>query len=748
MRKGCEAAPNFCTVPVTVHMPPRKIRPGAVGAALFFLLLWVPQAQAIQYETTIDVETEQDLHDLKAQGVISDETVEALLELLDTGVDLNTASRDELYELPNLSYADVDAIIAFRELNAGIEDPADLVGAGAITAEQLQQIAPFLILQGRASPLPVSGQVRIGGRTTAGDNLAPTGFLQAKLKGPAGLTGGLTMVGTRQRLGDVRWDDVRQVLRAELPTYTLQLPKAFVQWKTPTAQVVVGTFELGFGNRLTLDNTSRYEPNGIYPDVTISTVADLSTACRETAGDLDDTPCDLENDNAYITPDYKWRERFRGVAARLQQIHLAPHADLAATGFLSYQSRTVYQYQIFDRDTCDDPRSDSDACVAPPVYADSADPTDPVSRLKFTSLPGVFNEVAGGGNVTLTLQGKTLVGVTAYWANEISAVDGINLGYQEWAPYPVGPFGAAGVYGQTQFGALNLSLEGTRSFAGELDGGGGFAILQRSVLSLKKQELELSLRYFGREFLNPFARPISSSDRFEGLNARNEAGVRLRYLTTRIPDLQGRALLDFWGQPEDGNAEGSAGTVNFRALVRGDYAGWTFLTLTGWVEYENKDLATGGRGQCYSGAYSLLVDDNGVPLPCAGEFYQLAGGARLSPFGKRYWLGAYYQHSFRDDPSHPDDFRQDRRVWAELGGKPTDRLRLILRTAYLDQDIGDDTTLETSWWTYAEVSWRLTAQLDVRARYDFFDWLDQRDSTLARTPNPENRFFLEVTSRF
>lgn len=733
----------------TVYTPRHaNLRPAAVGAALLSLLLWVPRAQAIQYETTLSVENEQDLHDLQAQGVISDETAQALLELLDTGVNLSTATREELYELPNLTYADVDAILAFRQLNTGIEDPADLVGAGAITAEQLVQIAPFLIIQGRDAALPVTGQVRVAGRTTAGDSLAPTGFLQARLKGPKGLSGAATLVGTRQRLGDVRWDEVRQVLRAELPAYTLQLPKAYVQWKSPTAQVVVGTFELGFGNRLTLDNTSRAEPNGIYPDYTISTVADLSTACRESAGDLDTTPCDVENDNAYVTPDYKWRERFRGVAARLQQIHLGDQADLAVTGFLSYQSRTVYQYQVFNRDTCDDPRSESDACVAPPVYADSADATDPVSRLKFTSLPGVFHEVAGGGNLTLTLGGRTNLGVTAYWANEISAVDGINLGYQEWAPYPVGPYGAAGVYGQTQLGPLFLSLEGTRSFAGELDGSGGFAALQRSVLSFKKQELELSLRYFGREFLNPFARPISSSDRFEGLNARNEAGVRLRYLTELVPDLQGRTLLDFWGQPEDGKAEGSAGIVNFRALARGDYAGWTFLTLTGWAEYENKDLATGGRGQCYSGAYSLLVDDEGVPLPCAGEFYQLAGGARVTPFGKRYWLGAYYQHTWRDDPSHPDDFRQDHRIWAELGGRPTDGLRITLRSAFLDQDLGDDTTLETSWWTYAEVAWRLSPKLDVRGRYDFFDWMDQRASTLARTPNPENRFFLEVTSRF
>jgi len=722
-----------------------------IAPALAFLLplaVWAPTAWAIQYETTIDVETEQDLQDLKSQGVLSDETLQTLLELLDTGVDLNSASRDDLYELPNLTLADVDAILRFREINAGIPDPAQLVAAGAITADQLKQIAPFLLVEDRGSPSLVNGNLRAGTRTALGDTLAPTAFLQARVKGPHGFSGGLALITTRQRLGAVRYDELRQALRAQLPAYSLQVPKWYGQWKSHTAQVVVGSFQLGFGNRLTLDNTSRYEPNGIYADYTISSVADLSTACRESAGDLDDTPCNLDDENKYVTPDFKWRERFRGVAARLQQIRLGDGAELAATGFLSYQSRTVYQYQVFDRGICEDPRGEGDACDAPPVYADSPDPTAPVSRIKFSSLPGAFNELAGGGNLTLSFQGRSQIGLTGYWANELSAVEGIDLGYQEWAPYPVGPYGAAGVYGQTQLGPVDLSLEVTRTFAQSLDGGGGFGLLQRSVLGLKQQELELSFRYFGREFLNPFARPISSSDRFEGLNARNESGVRLRYLTKVVPDLQARALVDFWGNPSDGKAAGSAGTTNLRLLARGDYAGWSFLTLTGWAEYENKDLARGGRGLCYSGAYSLLVDDNGVPLPCAGEFYQLAAGGRLMPFGKRYWLELSYQHTWRDDPTHPEDFRQDRRVWAELGGRPHDRLQIRVRSAFLDQDLGDDTTLETSWWTYAEVSWRLLPRLDVRARYDFFDWLDQREATLARTPNPENRFLLEVSSRF
>ncbi|MGE3544066.1 MAG: hypothetical protein AB7L28_09040, partial [Kofleriaceae bacterium] len=76
-------------------------------------------AAAIPYETFIDIEDQADLEDLLVAGDIDDETYEELLDLLGTGVDLNTADRAELYALPNLTYEDVDKIIAFRTAQNG-----------------------------------------------------------------------------------------------------------------------------------------------------------------------------------------------------------------------------------------------------------------------------------------------------------------------------------------------------------------------------------------------------------------------------------------------------------------------------------------------------------------------------------------------------------------------------------------------------------------------------------------------------
>ena len=86
-------------------------------------------------------------------------------------MELNSADRDELYDLPGLTYTDVDAIIAYRTAKGRIDDPAELVGAGAITAEQLLQMAPFIRIDAQGAVLPVSGKALAIGAVTATDNL-------------------------------------------------------------------------------------------------------------------------------------------------------------------------------------------------------------------------------------------------------------------------------------------------------------------------------------------------------------------------------------------------------------------------------------------------------------------------------------------------------------------------------------------------------------------------------------------------
>ncbi|HYX92591.1 MAG TPA: hypothetical protein VE782_13595, partial [Myxococcaceae bacterium] len=79
---------------------------------------------------------------------------------------------------------------------------------------------------------------------------------------------------------------------------------------------------------------------------------------------------------------------------------------------------------------------------------------------------------------------------------------------------------------------------------------------------------------------------------------------------------------------------------------------------------------------------------------------------------------------------------------------PSDALRFQLRTRYLDEDVADDASLERSWATWLEAAWSPSPLLLARSRYEAYAWLDARQSTRARRPNPEHRFRLELETRF
>ncbi|MFL5318276.1 MAG: helix-hairpin-helix domain-containing protein, partial [Myxococcaceae bacterium] len=488
-------------------------------------LLLSSRAFAVVYEADIKIEDEQDLYELNARGVISDEALEELVDLLRTGVDLNNANRDDLYELPGLTYEQVDRILAYRKLATHIDDPADLVRNQILTPEQLLQIAPFLVIREAGGVVPVTGRVRAVTSYTAGDPYAPPSFLQLRLRAPLGFTAGLLATTTRQRLGEVRWDDARQSLSATAPTYGFELPKFFVQWRGAQSTVIGGTYRVGFGERLTLDNTSRQTPDGIYLDDSVLRLQRIqSSFCRITGGTGDDPDCTTSEDNLYITPDFRWRTGFRGLAGHVENLS-AGSVDVDLTGFASYQSRAVYQYAIYNTENCADPHTDNvSACAAPPVQLRNPNGDIATTRFTFQALPDFFNEAATGGNASLSFGPGKHLGLTGYYARPIFGAN-TPIDFQEYAPYPYGGgFGAVGIDGALSLEHLNLFAEASRSFDNEPQGkGGGYAVIQRSVYSFLKQELELSLRYYDRDYLNPYSRAISEPDRLDGQRVRNEA---------------------------------------------------------------------------------------------------------------------------------------------------------------------------------------------------------------------------------
>jgi hypothetical protein len=692
------------------------------------------------YETFISIDSEEDLYDLQATGQIEDDALANLVELYQRGVDLNKASREELYELPNLTYAEVDAILEYRQLTGWITDPIDLVVNNVITQEKLEAMAAFLVVSDPSrSLISTDGWLRSQTRWTPEDEGVPPVSLQARVSTLQNLTVGFAGVVARDRLGDVVYDPSRGALAADAAETSVHVPKIYAKWETDQWGVIAGSYRIGFGQRLTFDNTSLYTPNGFYLDDELFRDTSLTRECKESIGEIAPT-CDT---NIYITPDYHWREGLLGVALGAKKIPLGA-GRVQAFGFASYSPRSIYQYEIYSPDTCDDPTDDdNEACSAPDVYRRQEDPLEPTDRFSFYTLPNMYAETTAGGNVAFALSRRSHIGVTGYGSNVDWLVEGMDLDFQEWSRYPFGgPFGAVGVDGAYGIGKYDFFGEVTRSFDSMGDeGDGGYGAIVRQVTTFQKyNELEASLRYYDEHFKNPYARPIAAADELEGVRARDELGLRLRYSARVRKKFTLRAATDVWESPSDG-------TDDALIYARGDYSFTDQYAAGLWTLYQNKDLSENGIGidRCYE--VSLEEDENGEPIPCTGEKYQAIGRFRYTPTN-RYAFTAQYQHELLTDGHYDNKYRQDASVALIGTARPMDDLRLRGRVRYLQEDISDDMYLEESVWGYADVSYRVRARDRVRLRYDVYVYLDDRDSTEERVPSPEHWLWLEYESRF
>jgi hypothetical protein len=710
------------------------------ATAITLVLFLSTRVYANQYEVFIDIDAEEDLYDLRAANEISDETLEILVELLQRGIDLNRASRRDLYTLPNLTYKEVDAIMAYRKEVGHIVEPTSLVTSGIISERKLNAIAAFLVVRtGGDGGLPASGMVRLTTRYANEDSGLPASALRMRAQGLRNVTVGLAAMNTRNRLGQVRYDPARQALTADAPRNDARVPKFFVQWENSVAKFLAGTYQIGFGQRLTFDETDQYDPDGFYGDTDVFRNSRLARECKESAGELPQSPCAGTAGDIYITPDFRTRDSLMGVAATIKEIP-AGKGSFAVHGFGSYQPRSIYQYELYSPTTCDDPRNDDDPlCSAPHVYRTQQDPLALSSRFSFQTLPNMYAELVGGGHLRYNFGTRSSVGFTGYRSQVDWLVEGMELDFQEWSPMPFGGnFGAVGVDAAHGHGITDFFAEVSRSFDQMKDGGGGLGAIMRSVTAWDKNEIEASVRYYDKDFANPHARPISGPDEFEGLRARDETGARIRYTGRIKKRLNLRTSVDFWRSP-------AIGTNEILAFVRSDIDMTDRFRWGLWAQYQDKDLGRSGRDECFEVVSEF--DENGEPIPCAGQKTQLIGRVRVAP-KKTVWIDLQLRHAMLDDQRYDDKMRQDVSFIGIVTAKPHPKLRLRGRTRYRYEDVSDNTYLEQTLWTYGEATYRLRARDRLRLRYDLLVYRDERENTVERRPSPEHWLWLEYEAKF
>lgn len=704
----------------------------------------VGTAAAAPYEAFIDVESQEDLDDLLAIGTISSDTHGVLTELMARGVDLSRASRAELYSLPNLTYDEVDAILAYRGTQGFIADPIDLVGAGALTEQKLLAISSFLIVTDRSkSEYAPTGWLRGQLRAAHGDDRLPPVALRARVRFGRRITTGVVLTDTRLRLGDVRWDPNRDGLLADPIGPQLHVPKAFVRYQGDHFDVIAGTYRMGFAERVTFDNSADYTPDGIYLDDQINHQDDLALACRQSTGELATAPC--TDERAYVTRDFSWSTGLLGVAAGATEVPVGS-GYLKAYGWGSFQPKGLYQYELRDRAACPDPHANDDSCSAPSVFErPDGDVLSPAAGVSFATLPDAYAEALVGGHVAYHAARRDYVGVTAYGAVTrwlIDTPEGVELDFQDWSrPPPGGRFGAVGVNASIGRGIYDATLEVAHSFdkapdgPGQIDGGGGLGAVARFTRTLRHRELEVTARYYDPDFDNPYAGSVAASDELDGERVRGEHGVRVRY-SGKHGNATVRSAIDLWRAYDKQSLDY---LPKLDAYARLDLQASDQVGYGAWLDFTDKDLGNGGYGQCYEVTFE--DDEVGESVACRGMRLKGTGRVRITP-SKRLRVAGQVAYSWLDTSRYDDQRRSDVTATVEALWRPSPRRRLRARARYLSEDISDNTQLEQSLWLYGELVEKLRAADVLTVRLDLFTWLDDRATTALRTPSPEVRLVL------
>ena len=736
----------------------------AIGI-VFLLALLVRPAHAIPYETFIDVDDEADLQDLLAAGDISQDTFDDLIDLLTEGVDLNTADRAQLYTLPNLTYQDVDHIIAYRSLQHGrIADPADLVGAGALTQEQLLSIAAFIVVK---SPdknlLAAHGWARLATRMSIHDRVAPPFALRVRMIAARRLTVGVALTTTRLRIGEPIYAPNRDALIADPAKYRFDVPKAYVKWEDDKVTGIIGSYRAGFAQRLVFDNSHHYTPNGLYLDDQVYYSADLTTACKESAGELLNSPCAGAAGSEYVTPDFVWRDSLLGVGGGFKKIELQT-GWLQAYGFASASRRSIYQYELVEHknpdgtDHCADPHDDGDpACGSPTVYVrPDGELLTPTTRFSFETLPNVFLEKLAGGNVTYYGDRRNSVGLTGYGAEEQNLVKGIDLDFQEWSSHPFGNrFGAIGAnfsFGRDWldiFGEAALSFDNSPKPDPALTparGGGGPAMVLRMTATRQHEELEVTGRYFSTDFKNPYARPIRRPTSSTASAPATRPAAASATCAPPRSSRSGRCSI-LWTNPSGTSTTDTSKPLKLDTYARVNVRTSDELWLGLWEHYQDKDLRYGGHDQCFE--VSTDTNENGDPIPCFGRQLTSIARARYQ-FDPTLSVTGLLEHQLLDDNQkmqYLKTFRQDVAAWVIGLYNPSKDLRLRFRARYLNESIDDSTYLETSVSALADAAILLRNNDHLKVRVDTKYFLDKRSATLARVPNPELTLWLTYEAR-
>ncbi len=689
---------------------------------------------AAPYAVDIVVDEEEEIHLLYQEGDISASERDTLLTLIMTPLDLNLASRDELYDLPGVSYTLADAILKAREDRGRFFRVNDLMGVDGMTEEIFRQLLTFItVTSAEDDQKVVEGQVRLGaiGRIGVPDNFEdePSTYLRTKLRflGHGG-AGFLFAVRPLNRgVGDARFGvqcstsscRYGESLYSKPEGLTFDPAGFHVYWDGPRLSGIGGSYRIGYGLGLTMDNSDRRLAHGWYDNL------DLSES----------------TDSGKVSP----FQGFVGAALRYKQIDL-PKGFLDISVFGSAWNRNIYLYDLYyDRGEKCPPGQTCPSCPEGKIWSTKSNQC--INRQKVPALVGedavfyeksgvtgwpslncdyptlqdIMRELMAGANITYWINRRSSVGVTGYvgnWHMNAVAKD-FSPAVSSKFPFDRSTWGVWGANTRFGFGRYDFGAEVAVTDRGDVG-----ALAMAWMRPFAHFELIPSFRYYGPGFDNPYNRGIANGDEFQGNRARDELGGKLQLRYRPLSLLRISADLDIWyhefpGIRLDRDATdrtspsyiGPDGSFNIpddqkdpatdlEAKLRFDFKLTSKERLGVWGLFHDEALDRGGRHRSYSyiseETASEMVPDgnpntdfNKRPVGWGGQkvSYAITAVTERIP---RVAISGMFKHIFEDTKAMADAFDQSYYFWIRIRADLKPGPYIVARFKYYDEYITDD----------------------------------------------------------
>lgn len=568
---------------------PTSLRPSMAAAVLAAWALASP-ALARTYPVEIGETNEDELRNLYEDGLLSADEFDTLIELLNNPIDVNRASRQELFDLPYVTMKLARSIVLGRRAGpyASLSDMAERVEG--MTPSVLDQIQPFATagIRDRAGfdKDKISGKVRVRSGMYFEKPEVIDNDHANRTHTPQQL--GYTNLPATQATADVTYDrtysagvvllaqpDIRGIeyqggSRDFYASYgqVVELARAYAAIEKDRWEAIVGSYSAGFGLGLTFDRTNRTQPNGWYKDMAVT--AD-------------------EFYRRFRTP----RRLFGGAVTYMGDVG---SWDMETTVFASSDQYDIYQYDVGM--TGGEVVDWTDVETASPrVYVDG-------QKVGWMSLPNAYREMLAGFNTTFSDGERTSVGLTSYFGlQDRTTIEGIedNDQFVIRGGYPVlaDQYGAVGLNGSWGTGIVDFFGEYAYSFTG------GSGVLVKSIINPLGGEVELSVRHYGTNFDNPHARGVAAADEFQGMRDRDEQGIRAKGYYDFTQRVRFTGDVDFWRS----NLEI---TPVSNLMMYGRLNTWIIekkLMVGAYGKRADQNLASQGRANTYGGSTDDLFED-------------------------------------------------------------------------------------------------------------------------------------------